>query len=233
MSAMEMPNPTTHVNDPVVIAIDGASASGKSTNARNVARALGFIHVNTGAMYRTLAWYCLKQGVDVHDAAAVAALCGRWHTTLDCDGGAVRLLVDGHDPAGEIRTVQVSEATPLVAAVPQVREWMKATQRRCARFGSLVMEGRDIGTHVFPETPFKIYLDASPGERAKRRAAEGIRENIAARDERDTRRAASPLQVAPDAVVINNSELTQAETTARILERVRRGLELAAGKRPS
>jgi cytidylate kinase len=210
------------MNNPVVIAIDGASASGKSTNAKMVARALGFIHVDTGAMYRTLAWHCLKKGLDVHDAEAVAALCGQWNATLDCVDNDVRLLVDGYYPAKEIRTVQVSEATPLVAAVPKVRQWMKKTQRQCLHFGSLVMEGRDIGTHVFPETRFKFYLDASLSERAKRRAAEGIRENIAARDERDIRRAAAPLQIAPDAVVINNSRLTPAQTTALILEQVKK-----------
>jgi cytidylate kinase len=210
-----------NVNPPIVIAIDGASASGKSTNARIVARALGFIHVDTGAMYRTLAWYCLKKGVDVHDAQAVTALCRRWNATLECVGGEARLLVNGADPGAEIRTVQVSQATPVVAAVPEVREWMMQTQRRCLQFGSLVMDGRDIGTHIFPETPFKFYLDASPGERAKRRAAEGIAEDIAARDERDVRRAAAPLQIAPDAIVINNSHLTSNQTSALILERVR------------
>jgi cytidylate kinase len=211
-----------NVNNPVVIAIDGASASGKSTNAGIVAHALGFIHVDTGAMYRTLAWYCLKKGVDVHNAEAVAALCGQWNATLDCADNSVLLLVDGYYPGREIRTVQVSEATPLVAAMPKVRQWMKEMQRQCLQFGSLVMEGRDIGTHVFPGAQFKFYLDASPSERAKRRAAEGIPEDIAIRDERDTRRAAAPLQIARDAIVINNSQLTPAQTSALILDRVRK-----------
>jgi CMP/dCMP kinase len=214
------------VNNNFVIAIDGASASGKSTNARNVACALGFIHVDTGAMFRTFAWYCLKKGVDVRDAKAVAELCGQWNATLDCVDNSIRLLVDGHYPAAEIRTVEVSEATPLVAASPKVREWMKAKQRLCLKFGSLVMEGRDIGTHVFPDAQFKFYLDASPSERAKRRAAEGSRENIAARDEHDTRRTTAPLRTAPDAVVINNSHLSPGQTSALILDRVKR--ELAA-----
>jgi cytidylate kinase len=214
------------VNNNIVIAIDGTSASGKSTNAKNVARALGFIHVNTGAMYRTLAWYCLKTGVDVHDPAAVAALCGQWHATLDCVENNVHLLVDGHYPGKEIRTTQVSEATPLIAAVPKVREWMKETQRQCLQFGSLVMEGRDIGTHVFPDAQFKFYLDASLSERAKRRAAEGIRENIAARDEHDTKRITAPLKIASDAIVINNSQMTLAQTTALILDRVKKELAL-------
>ena len=203
----------------IVIAIDGASASGKSTTAKLVARALGYIRVDTGAMYRTLAWHCLEKGVDVHDAKAVAALCGRWNATLECVDNSIRLLVDGYYPATEIRTVQVSEATPLVAAVPEVREWMKEKQRQCLRFGSLVMEGRDIGTHVFPEAQF---LDASLSERARRRAAEGSREDIAVRDAHDTRRTTAPLQVARDAIVINNSQLTAERTGELILERVRR-----------
>jgi cytidylate kinase len=214
------------VNNNIVIAIDGASASGKSTNAKIVARALGFIHVDTGAMFRTLAWYCLKKGVDVHDGKAVAALCVQWNATLECVDNTIHLMVDGYYPAKEIRTAEVSEATPLVAAAPKVREWMKAMQRRCLHFGSLVMEGRDIGAHVFPDAQFKFYLDASLSERAKRRAAEGSRENIAARDEHDTRRTAAPLKIAHDAIVIDNSHLTAQQSSALILDRVKR--ELAA-----
>jgi cytidylate kinase len=205
----------------IVIAIDGTSASGKSTNARLVARALGYIYVDTGAMYRTLAWYCLQKNIDAHDAKAVAALCRRWNTTLECVEQSVRLLVDGYYPLREIRTAPVSEAVPHVAAVPYVRRWMKEKQRECARFGSLVMEGRDIGTNVFPETEFKFYLDASLQERAKRRAAEGVQENLAARDQRDSQRAAAPLMIALGAVVINNSDLTPEQTSGMILERVR------------
>jgi cytidylate kinase len=212
------------VNNNIVIAIDGASASGKSTTARIVARAIGFIHVDTGAMFRTLAWYCLKMGVNAHDAAAVGTLCGKWNATLDCVDNTIHLMVDGYYPAKEIRTAQVSEAVPWVAKSPKAREWMKETQRHCLQFGSLVMEGRDIGTNVFPEAQFKFYLDASLSERAKRRAAEGSHENIAARDEHDTRRTAAPLKIAPDAVVINNSQLTAAQTGAVILGHVKKEL---------
>src|ERR1043165_5929960 len=130
---------------PIVIAIDGTSASGKSTNAKLVAKALGFVHVDTGAMYRTLAWYCLKRGVHVDGARAVAALCRRWKTSLACVDGHVRLLVDGYFPEREIRTPEVSVAVSLVAVIPYVRGWMKKKQRECIQFGSLVMEGRDIG----------------------------------------------------------------------------------------
>jgi cytidylate kinase len=205
----------------IVIAIDGTSASGKSTNARMVAQALGFIYVDTGAMYRTLAWYCLQRKIDVHDPKAVAPACRRWKTTLECVDHKVRLLVDGYYPEREIRTADVSEAVPQVAAVPQVRRWMKEKQRECLRFGNLVMEGRDIGTNVFPETDFKFYLDASLAERAKRRAAEGVQENLAARDQRDSQRADAPLMIPLGAVVINNSDLTPEQTSAMILERVR------------
>ena len=211
----------------VVIAIDGTSASGKSTNARLVARALGYIYVDTGAMYRALAWHCLVKKIDVHNSRAVAAWCRRWKTTLECVDHKVRLLVEGYYPEKEIRTAAVSEAVPHVAAVPQVREWMKRRQRECLRFGNLVMEGRDIGTNVFPETDFKFYLDASLDERAKRRAAEGVRENLAARDERDSQRASAPLMIALGAVVINNSAMTPEQTSARILQEVRKRLKSA------
>jgi cytidylate kinase len=205
----------------IVIAIDGTSASGKSTNARLVAKALGYIYVDTGAMYRTLAWHCLQKKADVHDPKAVAALCRRWKTTLQCIEHKVRLLVDGYYPEKEIRTAAVSEAVSHVAAVPQVRRWMKKEQRECLRFGNLVMEGRDIGTNVFPETDFKFYLDASLSERAKRRAAEGVRENLAARDQRDSQRADAPLMIPLGAVQINNSGQTPEQTSALILEKIR------------
>jgi cytidylate kinase len=210
---------------PIVIAIDGTSASGKSTNAKLVAKALKFIHVDTGAMYRTLAWYCLKRGVDVQDARAVATACRRWKTSLECVDGHVRLVVDGYYPETEIRTAEVSAAVPHVAAVPKVRDWMKKTQRECIRFGSLVMEGRDIGTNVFPETDFKYYLDAQLEERARRRAADGIEENLAARDKRDSQRAAAPLMIALGAKVINNSHLTSDQTSGIIIADVRKRME--------
>ena len=155
--------------DSIVIAMDGTSASGKSTNARLVAQALGYVYVDTGAMYRTLAWYCLRQRVDVLDPQAVARALRRWKTELRCVDQRVHLLVNGYLPEKEIRTADTSAAVPHVAAVPKVRDWMKRKQRECARFGNLVMEGRDIGTNIFPETEFKYYLDASLDERTRRR----------------------------------------------------------------
>ena len=214
----------------IVIAIDGTSASGKSTNAKRVARELGYIYVDTGAMYRTLAWHVLRQGVDPHDAKAVAALCRKWKTTFECDQQQVILRVNSYYPDKEIRTAEVSAAVPHVAAVPAVRQWMKEKQRDCVKFGNLVMEGRDIGTHVFPETNFKFYLDASPDERAQRRAAEGIHENLAARDQRDSQRKVAPLTVALGACVINNSRMTADETSALILAEIRKKLEASPSK---
>lgn len=209
----------------IVIAIDGTSASGKSTNARRVAKALEFVYVDTGAMYRTLAWHALRQHVDVHDSKAVGALCQKWKTSLECVHGEVRLLVNSYYPAKEIRTAETSAAVPHVAAVPKVRAWMKKKQRECVRFGNLVMEGRDIGSVVFPETDFKFYLDATLAERSKRRAAEGVRENLAARDERDSQRKTAPLMIPLGAVVINTSGLTAEQSSKIILEEINRRLE--------
>lgn len=215
------------MSPPIVIAIDGTAASGKSTNAKGVAKALGFIYVDTGAMYRTLAWHCLQKQVDVLDAPAVAALCRKWKTTLECLEGEVRLLVDSYYPAKEIRTGETSAAVPHVAAIPKIRDWMKKKQRECIRFGNLVMEGRDIGSNVFPETEFKFYLDASLDERSKRRAAEGVKENLAARDKRDSQRRAAPLIVPLGAKVINTSGLTPEQSMRMILDEVQRRLKPA------
>ena len=212
------------MSSPKVIAIDGTSASGKSTNARRVAQTLGYVYVDTGAMYRTLAWYCLYKKVDVDDPKAVAALLRQWKTELKCVEGQVRLLVNGHYPEKEIRSAETSAAVPHVAAIPKVRQWMVRRQRECTQFGNLVMEGRDIGTNVFPETDFKFYLDATLDERMKRRAADGIRENLAARDQRDSQRATAPLMVPLGATVINNSGQTPEQTSGLIIAEVRRRL---------
>jgi cytidylate kinase len=215
---------------PIVIAIDGTSASGKSTNAKIVAKALGYVYVDTGAMYRTLAWYCLQKQVEIENEKAIAAACRRWKTTLECvdvDGlRTVRLLVDGYFPEQEIRTPETAGAVSHVAAVPGVRKWMKKTQRECIQFGDLVMEGRDIGTNVFPETDYKFYLDATLAERSARRAADGVNENLAARDQRDSQRAVAPLMIALGAKVINNSALTSEQTSTLLLQEIRARLAL-------
>lgn len=213
--------------EPIVIALDGTSASGKSTNAKRVAKALGYAYVDTGAMYRSLAWHCLEKDVDLGDDKAIASLCRRWKTELKNDDGHIRLYVDGYFPEKEIRTAETSAAVPVVAAVPAVRKWMKAKQRECIKFGDLVMEGRDIGSNVFPDTDFKFYLDASLDERSKRRAADGVDENLAERDKQDSQRAAAPLMIPLGAKVINNSEMTAEETSALIIGEVQEKLEAA------
>jgi cytidylate kinase len=218
-----------YLKQPIVIAIDGTSASGKSTNAKLVARALGYIYVDTGAMYRTLAWHCLQKRIDVHDAKAVTAACRKWKTSLVCVDGRVRLLVGGYFPEKEIRTPETAAAVAHVAAIPQVRKWMVKRQRECVPFGNLVMEGRDIGTNVFPETDFKFYLDAKLEERSRRREADGVQENLAARDQRDSQRAVAPLMIALGAKVINNSSMTSEQTSGLILAEIRK--RLAAEKR--
>ncbi|MBI3192058.1 MAG: (d)CMP kinase, partial [Pedosphaera parvula] len=133
-----------------------------------------------------------------------------------------RLLVDGYYPEKEIRTAETSAAVPHVAALPKVRDWMKKKQRDCIKFGNLVMEGRDIGSNVFPETDFKFYLDASLAERNQRRLADGVKENLAARDQRDSQRAAAPLMIPLGAVVINNSGETPEQTSGRIIAEIQR-----------
>jgi cytidylate kinase len=209
----------------IVIAIDGTSASGKSTNAKLVARALNFVYVDTGAMYRTLAWHCLKNKIHVDNAKAVTAVCRKWKTKLECVEKnhlrVVHLLVDNYFPEKEMRTAEVTAAVSQVAAIPKVRDWMKRTQRDCIQFGNLVMEGRDIGTNVFPETDFKFYLDAKLEERSARRAADGVHDNLAARDQRDSQRAAAPLMIALGAKVLDNSKLSSAETSGWLLREIR------------
>ncbi|HTD88089.1 MAG TPA: (d)CMP kinase, partial [Candidatus Binatia bacterium] len=152
----------------------------------------------------------------------VTNLCRRWKTELVNVDKHVRLLVDGYFPEKEIRTAEVSAAVPHVAAIPKVREWMKQKQRECIKFGDLVMEGRDIGSNVFPETNFKFYLDACLNERTKRREAEGVSENLAARDQRDSQRAAAPLMIALGATVINNSNMTPEQTSELIISEIRK-----------
>jgi cytidylate kinase len=172
--------------------------------------------------------------VDVHDPKAVAALCRKWKTDLCCMDGeykSVRLLVDSHYPEKEIRTKETAAAVSHVATVPKVREWMKKKQRECIQFGDLVMEGRDIGTNVFPETDYKFYIDAHLEERTKRREADGVKEDLAARDQRDSQRAAAPLMIALGARIINNSQMTSAQTSGIIIGMVREQMAASVARR--
>lgn len=191
----------------IAIAIDGPAASGKSTVAKQLARKLGLIMVNTGAMYRSVAWACIKHGVDVLDHQAVGALFDK--VTFDCgvQDGVSTILVDGFYPAEELRQDAVNKIVSAVAQVPIVREKLVEKQRDYLQLGSVVMEGRDIGSIVFPDTKYKFYIDASLEVRAARRGAEGIVDALAERDKQDRERAISPLVIAKDAVVIDTSEM--------------------------
>lgn len=193
------------MKDDLVIAIDGPSASGKGTCGRYLAAKLGFLYVDTGAMYRTLTWYCLESGLDVRDHARIVAAVRSWPAELKVDENEVRLLVSGRYPKAEIRGDSVAGNVARVSPIAAVRVWMVRTQRECLRFGSLVMDGRDVGTHVFPETPFKFFLTASDEVRAMRRRAEGSNEDTAKRDQLDQARVVAPLEPARDAVRVDNS----------------------------
>jgi cytidylate kinase len=203
-----------------VIAIDGPAASGKSSVARELARRIGFVYVNSGAMYRAVTWYVLDRGIDPADANAVAELAGKLDMTCDLDSDESRILIGGIDPSPHLRDVRVNGDVSLVSSVPRVREVLVEKMRGYALAHDVVMEGRDIGSAVFPETPFKFYIDASPEIRSQRRAAQGQTDRIAARDQADSSRSASPLMIAPDAEVIDSSTLSIAGVVNTILERL-------------
>jgi cytidylate kinase len=210
---------------PLIIAIDGPSGAGKGTVARAVARALRYRHVDTGAMYRAVGWKSLEEGIDLDSESAVAALAER--AKFDLGDGVV--CIDGHDVAAAIRTPAIDAAAAKVARHPAVRRTLVARQREYGAEGGIVMEGRDIGTVVFPKADVKVYLDASPQERARRRALDpahagaGPREvgdvatALAERDRSDSTRAASPLAVADDAVRIDTTGLSIEEVVSRVL----------------
>lgn len=210
----------TDLKPPIVITIDGPSASGKGTVSRELAKRLGYTYVDTGAMYRTLAWYCQKEGIDVHDEKKVASACRRWKAKLECANGEGFLTVAGYRPEKEVRSAEASAAVPFVARNAAVRKWMKKAQQDCIQFGNLVMEGRDIGTNIFPDTDFKFFLDASPDVRASRRQAQGVVEDVHKRDQIDSQRAAAPLMRPLGSIVIDNSHQTPAETVAEILKQI-------------
>jgi cytidylate kinase len=212
-----------------VIAIDGPSGVGKGTVARALAAALGYRHVDTGAMYRAVAWRAQQVGVDLDDEESVLGVARA--AALDVDGS--RVVIDGTDVSALIRTPDIDRATTRVARLPRVRAELVRRQRALAEEGPLVMEGRDIGTVVFPAAAVKIYLDASPEERARRRAHDPahtaaqtqdlahIAEAMQRRDENDRTRQASPLSIAADATVVDTTALPAAQVVEQVLAIVR------------
>jgi cytidylate kinase len=208
----------------IVVAIDGPGGAGKSTVARTLAEALGYRYVDTGAMYRVIGLLAAEEGIGIDDHEALAALCERTAIEFDERGGRTCVLAGGRDFTDEIRTAAAAQHASRYSTVAEVRRSLVAQQRDIGAGGGVVMEGRDIGTVVFPEAPVKVFLDASPGERARRRAVDlygagageeqiaAIEKEIAERDARDRGRANSPLRAAPDAVVF--------DTTGRRVEEV-------------
>jgi cytidylate kinase len=204
-----------------VVAIDGPAASGKSSVARELAQRIGFDYVNSGAMYRAVTWHVLQRAVSPGDGDAIVRLLENSRIDCDLDNDGSRILIDGVDPAEHLRDDRVNDEVSLVSSFPRVREILVAKMRACAGDNDVVMEGRDIGSVVFPETPYKFYVDASPEVRLRRRLAQGQRDQIAARDHADSSRRASPLIVAKDAHIIDSSNLSIAGVVDEIIDRLK------------
>jgi cytidylate kinase len=205
----------------VAIAIDGPAASGKSTIARMLAKILGLVMVNSGEMYRAVTWKVLEAGINPLDGAAIVKALE--YMNLDCgiNGYFSTIAVDGRILRDELRSENVNRAVSVVSAIAAVRSRLVQLQRDYLQSTSLVMEGRDIGSVVFPETPYKIYVDASADVRAARRLAEGITDSVASRDQADSSRVTAPLVVADGAVVLDNSHHTVDSAVDAALEILR------------
>ncbi|MBB5077286.1 cytidylate kinase [Nonomuraea endophytica] len=213
----------------LVVAMDGPSGSGKSSASRGVARALRLRYLDTGAMYRAMTWWMLEQGVDVADPAAVAARCGEPEIISGTDPDGPTIRVGSTDVAGPIRTSEVTGSVSAVAAVPEVRTRLVALQREIIGTGGIVVEGRDIGTVVWPEAAVKIYLTASAEARALRRTAElsgttveAQQAAMARRDTLDSTRKADPLSMADGAIELDTTPLTLQEVIDAVLSVVAR-----------
>jgi len=218
-----------------IIAIDGPAGSGKSTAAKNLARALGFTYIDTGAMYRAVTWKAIKNGIDLDNEPALVDLTRDISLRLEPENSATRVFVDGTEVTDAIRNEAVSRQVYHVAAEPRCRELIVRKQREMGKNGGVVAEGRDIGTVVFPDAELKIFLSAEPGERARRRCEQlaeagmhpdynDVLREIELRDKRDAEREASPLRKAPDAVAVDNTGCTAEETIEKLLDVVRRSL---------
>jgi cytidylate kinase len=212
----------------VVVAMDGPSGSGKSSTSRGVATRLGLRYLDTGAMFRAMTWWMLQHGVDVDDAAAVAAKADAPLLISGTDPLAPTITVDGVDVAEPIRSQQVTSAVSAVSAVPEIRERLLREQRDIIGHGGIVVEGRDIGTVVAPDAPVKVYLTADPAARAARRTAEmagstvqDTHQDLIRRDRLDSGRATAPLQMADDAHHIDTTAFTLDEVIDQVVALVR------------
>jgi cytidylate kinase len=222
-----------------VVAIDGPAGAGKSTLAAHLARRFGFLNLETGAMYRALALKAIENDLDLDDEAALLALCEQTTIALEPVRDGNRVLLDGMDVSRRVREGDVTAAASRASVHPSVREWMVTQQRALGAAGGVVMEGRDIGTAVFPDAEVKIFLDAAPevrGNRRYRQVASNVHESPAVtegaviaemkeRDARDRNRAQSPLKAAPDAVIVDSTGMSLDEVLARSEEIVRRVVE--------
>jgi cytidylate kinase len=211
----------------LIIAIDGPAGAGKSTIASRLARKLGYVNLESGAMYRALALKAIDRDISFDDEPALVKLAEESRIQLEPTVGGNRTLLDGHDVSSRIRERDVTEAASRVSVHPRVRAWMVARQREMGAGGGVVMEGRDIGTKVFPDADLKIFLDADPVVREQRRMEQQkikgeVAANVAAdlreRDHRDRTRKTSPLQAASDAIVIDSTKLGEDEVLARVEE---------------
>lgn len=212
----------------MVVAIDGPAGVGKSTVAKQLASRLKYLYLDTGALYRAVAWATLQNNLNPTDAGAVAGLLPSLDLQMQFKNDAVRVSVNGKDVTGELRTPDVSSAASVVSAIPAVRAWLLPVQRKIGLQGSVVAEGRDIGTHVFPAAPIKFFLEADPMVRAERRhrelvaaghrgALEQTSEELAGRDHRDRSRDVAPLVPAEDAHHIDTSTLSAEDVVSQML----------------
>ena len=203
-----------------VIAIDGPAASGKSSVARKLARRLGFTYVNSGAIYRAITWHLLQNRIRPEESERIAEALDSAALTCVVRRGEARIVVDDVDPAQHLRDDRVNESVSRVSKLPRVREIVSQRLHDCAKGRDVVIEGRDIGSVVFPDTPYKFYIDASPEVRLQRRAAQGERDEITIRDRDDVSRAVSPLVKAKDAHAIDTSHVTVEEVVMEIITRL-------------
>ena len=203
-----------------VIAIDGPAASGKSSVARELARRLGSIYVNSGGFYRAITWYLLRKNIRPEENDLISTALNAAALTCTVQDNESRILVDDEDPADHLRDDRVNETVSRVSRLPRVRQIVSQKLHDCADGHDVVIEGRDIGSVVFPDTPYKFYIHASPEVRLKRRAAQGERDEIAIRDHDDVSRAVSPLVIAADAYVIDTSHVTIEQVVSEIIARL-------------